>query len=187
VEADRWVPFPRAGTAPTQAVWVIADPDNFDDRSGVLFRLDPATGGVSGIVDTGRSALYEIDVDDASALWLAGFHGVSRLTPDGRRTTVGVLTTTGRTPALGRWPSVAVSPVAAWGVGHAVSKRDGTVVATRRLQRVDLRTGRPVGRPLALATVPKTFDQNVIRIRGGSAWITGPRLGELTRVYLPPR
>jgi hypothetical protein len=176
--AGRWATFPRQGAAPTSAVWVVND-RSADDRGSRLLRLDPATGAVVGAVPAGLSTVSNIDVDRTGAIWLAGYHGVSRVTPTGRITRI--------TRSVGRWPSVAVNNHAAWVVGHFARATEGGT-GIKRLQRIDLATGLRVGRPLLLGTEALGgYPQNAIVSRGGSAWIAGPGGGQITRVYLPAR
>ena len=165
----------QAATGPVRAVWIAAQDDYGED--GRLLRLDPATMAVTGSLPA-PAASTDVDVDSAGTLWTGSFSGVFRITQDGRLS---------RVRTLGRWPSVAVNRFAAWTVDHAArGTRQGPVI-TPRLQRVDLRTGAWVGRPLILGTLLRSGARNRIRIRGGSAWIAGPGLGEITRVYLPAR
>jgi hypothetical protein len=86
-----------------------------------------------------------------------------------------------------RGAAVAIYQQAAWVVGQSARRTGAGVAFTKRLYRVDLRTGRQVGAPLTLGTVARTSPEaavNRITAGRGSAWISGPRVGTLTRVYL---
>jgi hypothetical protein len=170
--AANWHTVPNA-----RAVWIVAHTNDSHDAETAV-RIDPATGA-----ETARAPLAPevrgIDVDRSGAVWTSGYHGALRATARGSV----------RVPrSVGAWPAVAVDRHAAWAVGQLVRRPPGGTLLIKRLQRLDLRTARPMGRPLVLGSVLGSFyPTNHIRIWAGSAWISGPRDGTLTRVYLPGR
>jgi len=178
-----WTPDRHAGVAPGGPVWVLAHTWDFHD-GGTALRVDPATGRVLAKAALGFSASAP-DVDRGGALWTAGYlqSPAKRTRPDGTVTAV--------PPSVGRSPGVAVDAHAAWVLGHAARRSNGRTILTKRLQRVDLQSARPVGKQLVLGSVPLDFtlgtNRNVITIGSGSAWIVGPKFGTITRVYLPQR
>jgi hypothetical protein len=129
--------------------------------------------------ELGMSSVTSTAVDGRAALWVGGSPGARRVRPNAE----------GAEPVVpaARGGAVAIYQQAAWVVGQSARRRGAGVALTKRLYRVDLRTGRQVGEPLTLGTVVRTSpDVAVNRITAGrgSAWISGPRVGTLTRVYL---
>jgi hypothetical protein len=156
---------------------------NDEPKAPVAVRFNHVGAEVVRVPIFGR--LTSDAVDHRGSLWIGGYQGASLIRRDGRRT---VLKETGA-----RWPAVAVDRHAAWLVGHSGTKRAGVSTFTKRLYRLDLATGRRVGKPLVLGGItmvgPPRFElvRNTIEVGRGSAWIEGPMPGTLTRVYLPRR
>ncbi len=138
-------------------------------------------------VPLGVNYVTSTAVDLHGVLWVGGYPSARRVRPGAERAEAVI-------PGA-RQGAIAVGQNAAWLVGQSARGiGGGDVTLTKRLFRVDLRTGRQVGAPLTLGSVVQrrgAYDRDIavnrISIGKSSAWISGPTPGTLTRVYLAKR
>jgi hypothetical protein len=142
-------------------------------------------GAVLQRVVLGVNYVTSTGVDHRATLWVGGY-------PSARRVVAGAEAAQAVVPGA-RQGAIAVGQNAAWLVGQSAARSGNRVTLTKRLFRVDLVTGRQVGAPLTLGSVVQGFPYsrdiavNRIVLGKGSAWISGPTPGTLTRVILSRR
>lgn len=171
--------------APLSRGWEIETTDDFHDFP-IAVRRDFYDAELQR-VPLGVNYVTSTAVDHRGVLWVGGYPSARRVRPGAEHAEAVI--------PNARQGAIAVGQNAAWLVGQSARGiGGGDVTLTKRLFRVDLRTGRQVGEPLTLGSVVQrrgAYDRDIavnrISIGKSSAWISGPTPGTLTRVYLANR